>query len=960
MQRALTGAALAALVVVTSCSDGSTDPGPTQVIVPLPSIVCAPNADWIALKSESDSVLTEGSLNATTVRSKLDNLERLCAATNVAAARQQAVEVVHFVVARYESGVLTPIVPQGSTPERETVDFINHVLASAIINVAYTQLANSWIVNPSDPTKTLVTTDGLASITVAGADVDSTTLITAESLAPSPGYLQTDLDQYARYYRFNKSSGEDEFKNPVTVAICVLTPASMPDSVFNRLRIGAQHSSGFEVTAPSAPPSGFECTAEAIRKRARSTGSGASASIIGDDGSGLVERGGVGGLADNFSDFGVIDPEISARGGVGGLADNFRPRPGSSLANEASACTSLSATPGAQVDVSCRPMVTFQTAVGETPLDGIPVTFTVLTGGGQVAVENPDQSCGAFSSSVTTTSAPGTGVARVCWILGAVGANTVGAKAANGGDAINGTYFLYSDGQQDNLADNGIVFSATALPLDASSSVTGGTFTYDGQPHGGTATCNPSSLTPVLTYSPGGSNPPVNGGTYTVTATCGGGSSTHVMSTASATILIMPSLSVTTLTCEDAVLFTGAPRTPCSASVAGSGGFTSTVSVNYANNLHSGVASAEAAFPGDQNHVASFAQADFTIQKASTTVEVNCSNAVYSGAPHTGCLARVMGAGGLNLPISDVAYSNNVDAGAATASAAFPGGPNHEASSGSATFNIARAPTLTTVTCANATYTSLPITTTCSARVTGAAGLDAPITTITYHNNVSSGNATGVAQYAGTQNQLPSFGVGTFFIAPLPLTATAGTATIEFGAPAPVIPCAVTGALPGDAGSVTCQASGAYTVAGTFPVVPQVTPTPNYTVTKVNGSLTVHPFTQVGCFETPLQGSLPPTSAGLAAGSPVSIVCTLQNSVGAPVSTGRGDIEVRAAGSSPAPGADPSAFPLVFAATNVFAGTPGGEHLYALSTSGFSAGAYYHVTVRWSDGTTTTGWFYLN
>lgn len=960
MQRALAGVAIAALVVVSSCSDGTTDPGPGVVIQPLPSVVCAPNADWVALKAESDSVLTTGTVNATTVRTKLDNLERLCAATNAALARQQAVDVVHYVVNRYEAGVLTPIVPQGSTPERETVDFINHVLASAIINVAYTQLANSWIVNPNDPTKTLVTTDGLASITVSGDDVDSTTLITAETLTPSPDYLVTDLDQYARYYRFNKSTGDEDFKNPVTVAICVLTPASMPDSVFERLRIGAQHSSGFEVTESALPPAGFECTAEAIRKRARGTGAEVAAAIIGDDGTGLVERGGVGGLADNFSDFGVIDPMIMARGGVGGLADNFRPRPGAVLANESSTCTSMSAAPGSQVAVGCRPTVTFQTVAGQTPLDGIPVTFTVLAGGGQVAIENPDLSCGPFSSSVTTNSTPGTGVARVCWILGAVGANTVGAKATNGGDAIDGTFFLYSDGQQDTLADNGFVFSATGLLLTSSASVTGGTFTYDGLPHGGTGTCNPASLVPVLTYSPGGTSAPVNAGTYTVTATCGTADALHTPSTATATITINLGLSFTTISCPNLVPYTGTPRTPCVAEVAGSGGLATTVPVTYTDNLHTGAATATASYPGDANHEASSTSRAFTIEQATTTVQVTCLDVVYTGAARTPCTAAATGAGGLNIPITDLTYVHNIEAGTATASATFPSGPDHLGSSGSATFTIMPAPTFTTVTCVNATYTSFPITTGCTAKVTGAAGLNQPITTIGYTNNVSSGYATAAAQYAGGPNHSPSVGSTPFFIAPLPLTATAGSATIEFGAAAPAIPCSVTGVLPGDAASITCLASGAYTVAGTFPVVPQVTPTPNYTVTKVNGMLTVHPFTQAGCFETPLQGTPPPPGAGVPAGSTVNIVCTLLNSAGAPVTTGRGDVEIRAAGSGPVPpGADPANWPVVHAATNVMSATTGGEHFYTLSTAGYASGAYF-VTVRWNDGTVTTGWFSLN
>ena len=64
---------------------------------------------------------------------------------------------------------------------------------------------------------------------------------------------------------------------------------------------------------------------------------------------------------------------------------------------------------------------------------------------------------------------------------------------------------------------------------------------------------------------------------------------------------------------------------------------------------------------------------------------------------------------------------------------------------------------------------------------------------------------------------------------------------INFGAAIPAIPCTVSGLLAGDAGSVTCTSSTAYTVAGSYPVVPVVTPAnpTNYNVAPVNGTLNV-------------------------------------------------------------------------------------------------------------------------
>jgi hypothetical protein len=91
-----------------------------------------------------------------------------------------------------------------------------------------------------------------------------------------------------------------------------------------------------------------------------------------------------------------------------------------------------------------------------------------------------------------------------------------------------------------------------------------------------------------------------------------------------------------------------------------------------------------------QNHDGSNDSKTFTIDKAASTTTVTCPASVnYNALPQTPCTATVAGAA---LSISPTpAYSNNVNAGTATASYNYAGDLNHTASSDSKTFAINKA-----------------------------------------------------------------------------------------------------------------------------------------------------------------------------------------------------------------------------------------------------------------------------
>ena len=91
---------------------------------------------------------------------------------------------------------------------------------------------------------------------------------------------------------------------------------------------------------------------------------------------------------------------------------------------------------------------------------------------------------------------------------------------------------------------------------------------------------------------------------------------------------------------------------------------------------------------GQTNFAITLVNGSFAISKADSVTTVSCPASVtYKGSAWTPCTATVSGAGGLNQTLT-VSYTNNINAGTATASASFAGDANHNASSDSKTFQI--------------------------------------------------------------------------------------------------------------------------------------------------------------------------------------------------------------------------------------------------------------------------------
>ena len=257
------------------------------------------------------------------------------------------------------------------------------------------------------------------------------------------------------------------------------------------------------------------------------------------------------------------------------------------------------------------------------------------------------------------------------------------------------------------------------------------------------------------------------------------GDANHTDSNDSAAFAIAKAASVTAVDCPKSVTYTGSALTPCTAGVTGVGGLDKTLGVTYGNNTDAtgdaDPATAAASYDGDANHTGSQDSATFGIDKAASVTAVTCPDSVvYDGSEQKPCSAKVTGAGGLEKDLA-VSYGNNTDATTdadpASAAASYDGDPNHTGSNDSTAFAIAKAASVTTVTCPDSVIYSGDAKTPCSAGVTGAGGLDKTLDVI-YGNNTDATSdadpATAAASYDGDANHTGSSGAATFAITKAP------------------------------------------------------------------------------------------------------------------------------------------------------------------------------------------------
>jgi hypothetical protein len=299
---------------------------------------------------------------------------------------------------------------------------------------------------------------------------------------------------------------------------------------------------------------------------------------------------------------------------------------------------------------------------------------------------------------------------------------TLGAAQLNATANTPGT-FVYSPGLGTLLDAGTHTLSVTFTPDDPtrwaeatatatlivnkatpSFSVVGGTFTYDKQPHAGSATATGvfgESISPLrLVYNDSSETPPTDAGTHAVRAEFDG--SPNYAAAQSAAVPLVIGKATPTFEISPDAFYTGYPR-QATVTVRGVGeDVLNPYTVFYNGSptvpVDAGTYAVHVEFAGNANYAAAAADTAFVIKKATPLVGIGSETVTYDGQPH-GIAANVSGVRNEWLTPVVTTYNGStvlpVSAGVYTIEVRYDGSANYNAITATATLTILkRAPYL--------------------------------------------------------------------------------------------------------------------------------------------------------------------------------------------------------------------------------------------------------------------------
>ncbi|HEY1215551.1 MAG TPA: MBG domain-containing protein, partial [Bryobacteraceae bacterium] len=303
---------------------------------------------------------------------------------------------------------------------------------------------------------------------------------------------------------------------------------------------------------------------------------------------------------------------------------------------------------------------------------------------------------------------------------------------------------------------------------DAKVAVTGGTYTYDANPHPATATVTGvtgdsslASATVTLTYAPG-DTAPVNAGSYKATGTFAGNQN-YNSATGSDTITINKADAKVTVT-PYSVTYDATAHKATGTATGVKGEALNGLDLSATTHTNAGTTTDTWTFTdatGNYNNTSG--TVSDTISKANVTVTVTGGTFTYSASAHpaTATIAGVTGDTSLIPSMVNLSYDPGgiapVNVGSYTVTGTFAGNPNYNPGSGTANITINKATPALTVTGGTYTYDAKPHPG--SATITGVQGDNslASMVTLTYIQGgaaapVNAGSYTVTASFAGNSN----------------------------------------------------------------------------------------------------------------------------------------------------------------------------------------------------------------
>ena len=425
-----------------------------------------------------------------------------------------------------------------------------------------------------------------------------------------------------------------------------------------------------------------------------------------------------------------------------------------------------------------------------------------------------------------------------------------GATAPTDAGSYLVTASFAGDANYDATSGDGSITIDKATPTV---SVTGGTFTYDGNAHAATGSVtgvNAEDLgTPAFTYTPGGATAPTHAGAYDVSASFAGNTNYNSASSATSATITINKASATVVATGGTFTYDGNAHT-ATATVTGVNGEdlgSATITYDPATPVNAGTYTATASFAGNTNYNAASDQATITIGKATPTVSITGGTFTYDGNAHT-ATASATGVNGEDLGSVTITYdpATPVNAGSYTANASFAGNTNYEASANSASITINKATPTVVATGGSFTYDGNAHNAT--ATVTGVNGEDLGSATITYDPStpLNAGTYTATASFAGNTNYNAASDQATITINKANATVVATGGTYTYDGNAHTATATVTGVNGEDLGGASITYDPATPInAGTYTATASFAGNTNYNAASDDATITIGKATPI-------------------------------------------------------------------------------------------------------------------